>query len=143
MARPEREPHWTSARLREMRTSLGLSLETQDAMTGQHKAVIGSWERGDREPGLWRFDELIHRYGYRLDIVPIEGGTPPPVLTTVDIIVLMRHAVAQMTAAEENRRVWDRHMPPPAESRFGTLPLGDHNLDLYSVEHSAAGGGPS
>lgn len=58
-------------KLRELRTATGLSLEgIEDKSGGQFKdVVVGSWERGDRQPTIGKLRALLNWYGYDLAVV--------------------------------------------------------------------------
>lgn len=63
--------------LRRIREGLGLSLARVEDLTDRRwrSVVIGSYERGDRQPTVRAVRELLNWYGYTLTITK---ATPPP-----------------------------------------------------------------
>ena len=70
-ARHDTEPHPLCAQLRLLRLAAGLSLNEIQRRHGIPPVVLGSYERGDREPSLRKVDALFGLYGYQLQAVPI------------------------------------------------------------------------
>jgi transcriptional regulator with XRE-family HTH domain len=67
--------------LRGIRMQKGMSLQdVQEASAGKWKAaVIGAYERGDRNVTVARLSELADFYGVPVgEILPEDGGTAPP-----------------------------------------------------------------
>lgn len=63
-------PHPVCKQLRELRQALGMSLPDASRHLGIPAVVIGSYERGDRNPPLRRLEETLNGYGYTLAAVP-------------------------------------------------------------------------
>jgi transcriptional regulator with XRE-family HTH domain len=79
MTAGERDP--LCGELREIRRQLGLSLQViEEKSDGRWKSVVvGSYERGDRQPAVRQARELLDFYGYRLAVlgpndVVVRGG---------------------------------------------------------------------
>ena len=71
-------------RLREIRQAAGLSLDQLERKSdGRWKAVVvGSYERRDRDPSIYRGADLLDYYRHRLEIlapgeVVVRGGVAP------------------------------------------------------------------
>lgn len=65
-----RIPHRLAVELRRFRNERGWSLLAAQAHTGVDMVVIGSYERGDRQPPMGRLDALAGHYGMQLAFVP-------------------------------------------------------------------------
>jgi transcriptional regulator with XRE-family HTH domain len=63
-------PHKLLDRFRTIRTASGDTLDAASKRTGMVATVIGSYERGDRTPGLPKAAALFTAYGYELVPVP-------------------------------------------------------------------------
>jgi len=57
------------ARMRAAREAIGETLLTADARTGIPSVVLGSYERGDRNPSLHRAAEWVAAFGHRLVVL--------------------------------------------------------------------------
>lgn len=68
--RAPRDPHPVCNQLRELRRAAKLSLPQAGARSGISPLVIGSYERGDRNPPLARLEALLNCYGYTLVAIP-------------------------------------------------------------------------
>ncbi len=66
--------HPICEKFRTLRRDLGLSLSQVEEKTGGawKAVVVGSYERGDRQPSIARADALLRLYGQRLAIVPAD-----------------------------------------------------------------------
>lgn len=64
-------PHPICVLLRELRQAAGLSLGQIEEKFGIAAVVLGSYERGDREPPLRKLVHILSLYGYRLEAVPV------------------------------------------------------------------------
>lgn len=73
---PHSTPHPLCAFLRELRIEAKLSLSEVESRFGISAIVLGSYERGDREPPLRKIEAALKMYGYRLIAVPISGEVP-------------------------------------------------------------------
>lgn len=72
MTNRKREPHWLCTNLRKLRHGAGLSLGAVERRFPQWSAVVlGSYERGDREPGVSKLDAAYNLYGFELAPRPI------------------------------------------------------------------------
>jgi transcriptional regulator with XRE-family HTH domain len=87
---PDREIHPLCSRLRELRRAAGLSLQEAEEHTGVHAVVLGSYERGDRNPPLNRIEEIFNKYGYTIEAVPIG----PHAVRVPENIAAELHAIA-------------------------------------------------
>lgn len=56
--------------LRELRKAAGLSLKDIETELGVNGIVLGSYERGDRNPPLSKIEMILNLYGYTLVAVP-------------------------------------------------------------------------
>lgn len=65
-----REPHPVCKQLRAIRRSANLSLPEAEQKCGVPGIVLGSWERGDRNPPLHKLEDALNSYGYTLVAVP-------------------------------------------------------------------------
>lgn len=79
-------PHPICAQLREFRNKAGLSLERVEQKTGGawKAVVVGSYERGNRQPTVARADELLRFYGERLVAVPDSSAAGQYVIVHTD-----------------------------------------------------------
>lgn len=64
---PERDP--IAAQMRQARENRGWSLEAAAAKTGIPAVVIGSYERGDRQPPLHKLREWVEAFGHQLIVL--------------------------------------------------------------------------
>jgi transcriptional regulator with XRE-family HTH domain len=58
--------------MRDLRFAAHLSLTEAEDAIGVSGIVIGSYERGDRQPPLAKIDTILKGYGYRLVAVPVD-----------------------------------------------------------------------
>lgn len=56
--------------LRDLRQAAGLSLHTAEKRFGIGAIVLGSYERGDRNPPLSKIEQILNVYGYTLAAIP-------------------------------------------------------------------------
>lgn len=52
--------------LRDLRKATGLSLKDVQEKYGHNAMVVGSYERGDRQPTLKKVEDILSLYGYTL-----------------------------------------------------------------------------
>lgn len=64
--------HPICKQLRDLRLAAGLSLKEAEAITGVPDIVLGSYERGDRQPPLAKIEKIFKGYGYTVVAVPID-----------------------------------------------------------------------
>lgn len=64
--------HPVCKQLRDLRLAAHLSLTDAEALVGVPAIVMGSYERGDRQPPLSKLDAILRGYGYRLVAVPVD-----------------------------------------------------------------------
>jgi transcriptional regulator with XRE-family HTH domain len=62
--------HPVTAQLRDLRDATGLSLVALERKHGIPAIVLGSWERGDRQPTINKIQQVLDVYGYQLVAVP-------------------------------------------------------------------------
>lgn len=65
-----KEVHPVCKTLRDLRQAAGLSLHSAELRFGVSGMVLGSYERGDRNPPLTKIEEILSVYGYTLVAVP-------------------------------------------------------------------------
>jgi transcriptional regulator with XRE-family HTH domain len=111
-------PHPVCLKLRELRRAAGLSLSQLQDRHGMNAVLVGSYERGDRQPPLVKLDALLHVFGYRLTAVPI-GGVTDHVRTPHDMIAELRSITAQL------EKTYDVPSVPPAAPYQQRLPVSD------------------
>lgn len=70
----KQEPHPICALLRRLRTEARLSLGQVQEQYGVSAVVLGSYERGDREPPIRKLDAMLRLFGYQLEAVPIDSA---------------------------------------------------------------------
>lgn len=62
--------HPVCGTLRQLRNAAGLSLNAAEQRFGISGIVLGSYERGDRNPPLTKIEEILNVYGYTLAAIP-------------------------------------------------------------------------
>lgn len=62
--------HPVCGKLRELRRAQDLSLVEAEQRYGISAVVLGSYERGDRNPPLTKIEQILGFYGYTLAAVP-------------------------------------------------------------------------
>lgn len=62
--------HAVCKQLRDLRKAAGLSLSQASRRVGVPDIVLGSYERGDRQPPLTKIESILNGYGYTLAAVP-------------------------------------------------------------------------
>lgn len=66
-----RQPnHNICQQMRDLRIAAGLSLREAEEVVGAPAIVLGSYERGDRQPPLIKAETILNGYGYTLVAVP-------------------------------------------------------------------------
>lgn len=68
----QEEIHPVLHMLRRLRKASGLSLTQAGIRLGLPSIVLGSYERGDRNPPLGKVEAILSAYGYTLRAVPIK-----------------------------------------------------------------------
>lgn len=96
--------HPVIAQLRPLRHAAGLSLQQMQDKHGIIAVVLGSYERGDRQPTVDRIQTVLDVYGYDLAIVPKAGVTddpalPPRTRTTAELVAELRAIADQLARA--------------------------------------------
>lgn len=119
MHRPSREPHPLCVMIRELRKASGVSLSTFEERHGIGAVVLGSYERGDREPGIHRIDNILNVFGYKLTAVPIgvEDGVAPTMMPT-DIIHTLRGIAAQLEEQYAAARIGNPQLKDEPDSEL-------------------------
>lgn len=72
------KPDPIAEQMRAVRVDRGLSLPGAEALTGVKAVVIGSWERGDRQPSLAKLRQWVEAFGLELAVVDpgqLDGAT--------------------------------------------------------------------
>lgn len=90
-------------RLRKIRLQKGMSLQdVQEASGGKWKAaVVGAYERGDRNVTVTRLSELADFYGVPVsEIIPSEGSSPPAPIETRRRVILDLERLEQIPERE-------------------------------------------
>jgi transcriptional regulator with XRE-family HTH domain len=64
------EPHPVCRQLRSLRKACGWSLPQAEQHIGVPGMVLGTYERGDRNPPLMKLEEILNSYGYTLAAIP-------------------------------------------------------------------------
>lgn len=67
-----RKPHPVVQFLRSIRRKNGLSLAQMESVHKLSAVVIGAYERGDRNPPLWKLEQALNVFGYRLAVLPVD-----------------------------------------------------------------------
>lgn len=94
-----KNPHPLCTELRKYRQAAGLSLNEVEKRFPQWKAVVlGSYERGDREPGVSRIDDAYRLWGFELAPRPI--GTQKLYLPD-DMVSTLRVMADQLEARND------------------------------------------
>ena len=99
-------PHPIALQIRELRKAAGLSLQRIEETRGIPAVVLGSYERGDREPSAFKIDTILRLFGYELRAVPIgatvvEGPVPAAtVLTDEQIAAALRSLADHLDPAQ-------------------------------------------
>lgn len=88
--------HPVCALMRELRIAAGLSLLEAGQKMGLNAIVLGSYERGDRNPPLPRAEYILNAYGYTLAPKPMRVNA---VRSPVDMASTLR-AIADQLAGE-------------------------------------------
>lgn len=98
-------------RLREIRRSMGWSLETAAEKVGIPTPVIGSWERGNRRPPINSAQFWAERFGCRLVLLEpgqYVVGALPTASSWVEIVVDYGPDVIVCTSREEADEIASR-----------------------------------
>jgi len=64
--------HPVCKKMRDIRRAAGISLMDVEQRFGVSSVLLGSYERGDRNPPLSKIEEILNSYGYTLDAVPVD-----------------------------------------------------------------------
>jgi transcriptional regulator with XRE-family HTH domain len=62
--------HPICKQMRDLRQAAGLSLHQAEQVVGVPDIVLGSYERGDRQPPLAKAEQILSGYGYTLAAIP-------------------------------------------------------------------------
>lgn len=95
------EQHPVSKQLRDLRHARGESLEMAGRRLGIPPVVIGSYERGERNPPLLRLEEILNQYGYTLVAIPKDFDA---IRLTGNIVRELRLIASQLENQERTRR---------------------------------------
>lgn len=66
----QRDPHPVCKQLRDLRRAANLTLPEASQRFRTASVVLGSYERGDRNPPLHKLEEIFNGYGYTLVAIP-------------------------------------------------------------------------
>jgi transcriptional regulator with XRE-family HTH domain len=102
-------PHPIALQIRKLRKAAGLSLQKIEETRGIPADVIGSYERGDREPSAYKLDTILRLFGYELRAVPIgatvvEGPVPAATVLTGEQIADALRSLADHLAPQDGAR---------------------------------------
>ncbi len=75
------EPHPICRKLRELRRAAGLSLADMENKYNVSAVLIGSYERGDRNPPLQKLADLLDMFGHRIIAIPHDARLPTDTIT--------------------------------------------------------------
>lgn len=119
--------------MRAARESVALTLAALAARAGIPAVVIGSWERGDRQPSLKRLRRWLASLGYDLHALPTRDSAGVQVVVQHAVQYLPDGRVVPCGSAEEARELaarqpivaeavcrvvsagpWHPHQPAPA-----------------------------
>jgi len=89
MPRAKGTPHRLCRQLRLERAKTGWSLANVSRRIGLSEVVIGSYERGDRNPTLDRLDQVAGLYGLEVGLVP-KGSYGKRVLDRATLDAVMK-----------------------------------------------------
>lgn len=89
--------HPVVKQMRDLRLAARLSLVEAEITTQVPAIVMGSYERGDRQPPLSKLDAILKCYGYRLVAVPVDFNA---VRLPSDMAAEL-HAIADQIAKEK------------------------------------------
>lgn len=65
-----KDVHPVCKTMRDLRNAAGLSLLSAEQRFGVSAIVLGSYERGDRNPPLTKIEQILNVYGYTLAAIP-------------------------------------------------------------------------
>lgn len=85
--------HHVCTTMRELRKAVGLSLADIQERYGINAVVLGSYERGDRNPPLHKAEAILRQYGYTLAAVPLSANA---VRLTKDMTAELRAIADQL-----------------------------------------------
>lgn len=94
-----KQPHPLCVQLRMLRKAAGLSLNDIQVRYPEWSAVVlGSYERGDRQPPVPKLDAALRLYGWGLGAVPLSEKA---VLLPDDMIATLRAIADQLEARDD------------------------------------------
>lgn len=93
----ENVAHPICKQLRDFRKASRLSLLDAEKRFGVPAVVLGSYERGDRNPPLRKLEEIFNLYGYTVVAVPREFEA---IRLTGDIVKELRSIASQLEIRE-------------------------------------------
>lgn len=96
---PRELAHPICKQMRDLRRAARLSLTQAERAFGVAAVVIGSYERGDRNPPLAKLEEILNFYGYTVAAVPKEFDA---IRLTGDIVRELRSIANQLEEREAN-----------------------------------------
>lgn len=62
--------HHICKQMRDLRRAAGLTLPEAAGVVGLPAIVLGSYERGDRQPPLEKAEQVLNGYGYTIAAIP-------------------------------------------------------------------------
>lgn len=72
MARTYPPPHPICRQMRDLRVAAGMSLVAAGRQFGFSPVALASYERGDRQPPLFKLEDILNKMGYTIVAVPKE-----------------------------------------------------------------------
>lgn len=97
--------HPICKQMRDLRVAAGLSLAQAKEVVGLSDIVLGSYERGDRQPPLVKAESILNGYGYTLAAVPKDFDA---VRLPSDMAQDLRAIAAQLEKVKKARDVISR-----------------------------------
>lgn len=102
---PPADPHPVCKQLRDLRKAARMSLPEAGTRLNISGLVLGSYERGDRNPPLMKLEEILNGYGYTLVAIPKDFDA---VRLTGNIIQELRMIAHQLESQERKTRSLER-----------------------------------
>lgn len=90
-------PHPICGLLRELRLAAGMSLGNVETLHGMSAVVVGSYERGNREPPVGKLEKALNIYGYTLRAVPLGAES---IRLPSDIVADLRSIADQLESKQ-------------------------------------------
>lgn len=98
---------WFGDTLRRLRQQAGLSQAQTEALHGIDAVVVGSYERGDRQPPIGRADAALRAFGWKLAAVPADLDVDGVAAELAELRAFKRLVGAAVKAASESITIGD------------------------------------